>query len=64
MVKVEIPGTTTISISVGPSTKDAPKGGNYNRMEKILVHRKEPWNDVLTRLLDYWDEGHKDAPGK
>ena len=54
-----VPGTTTITISVGPSNPKQPRGGNYNRMEKLLVHRKEPWNDVLTRLLDYYEDNHR-----
>lgn len=54
-------GTTTISISVGLSNPKQPKGGTYNRLNSLLVHRKEPWNDVITRLLDYWDEGHNNG---
>ena len=53
------PGTTTITITVGPSSQRMPRGGNYNRMEKLLVHRKEPWNDVLTRLLDFYEDNHR-----
>jgi hypothetical protein len=56
---MKVPGTTTMTISVGPPTTRHPRGGNYNRMEKLLVHRKEPWDDVLTRLLDYYEDGHK-----
>ena len=35
------------------------EGFLFARMEKLLVHRKEPWNDVLTRLLDFYEDNHK-----
>jgi predicted P-loop ATPase/GTPase len=54
-------GWTSIAVSVSPPTKEIPKGGAYNRMEKLLLHRKEPWNMVVLRLLDYWDQGHPDG---
>lgn len=52
-------GTTTITISVGPQSQKHPRGGNYNRMERLLIHRKEPWDDVLTRLLDHYEDTHR-----
>jgi hypothetical protein len=54
-------GWTPIAVSVSKPTKDLPKGGSYNRMEKLLLHRKEPWDAVVVRLLDFWDQGHPDG---
>jgi len=48
-------GTTSISVTVFKPTKDKPKGGVYNRLEKRLVFPKEKWNSVLERVLDALD---------
>lgn len=54
-------GSTTIAVSVGKPSKDLPKGGVYNRLEKLLNHRKEPWNTVLERVLDFYEDGFDDG---
>ena len=48
-------GWTTVKVTVSPVCKELPKGGVYNRLEKHLIHRKEPWNDVIERLLDFFE---------
>lgn len=53
------PGKTTMVIHYGPPDKDHPKGGNLNRMEAMLLHPRETWDDVVTRLLDNWDDTKK-----
>jgi hypothetical protein len=54
-------GWTTIAVHVSPPSKEKPKGGVYNRLEKLLQYRKEPWNDALERILDELDEMRKRA---
>ena len=48
-------GYTTIAVSAGKPTKDKPKGGVYDRLDKLASHRKEPFGDIVERLLDFHD---------
>ena len=53
---------TTITVTQGPpDVKDPihPKGGVYDRMEKLMLTPNETWDNVITRVLDFWDEHHK-----
>ena len=54
-------GWTSIAVSFSPPTKEHPKGGVYNRLEKLLVRRKESWNSVIERLLDAYEQGLQNA---
>lgn len=54
-------GWTSIAVTVSPPNKDFPKGGVYNRLEKLLVRRKESWNSVIERLLDAYEQGLQNA---
>lgn len=47
---------TSIAVSISPPSKEFPKGGVYNRLEKRAVHPKESLNSVIERLLDADDE--------
>lgn len=31
---------------------------NINRLNKIAVTSEEPYNSVITRIIDYWEKGH------
>ena len=61
MVDLTKPGITTIQLTVGPATQVMPKGGTYNRMDKMLLCKGETWDSVVARLLDFWDAGHPDG---
>lgn len=52
-------GTTTITITVGPISKTQPRGGSYNRLMSLMQYRRETWNDVLSRVLDYYEDNHR-----
>ena len=58
MVDLTKPGITTVQVTVGPPTQTMPKGGVYNRMDKLLLCKGETWDSVISRILDYWDAGH------
>ena len=49
-------GWTTIAVRVGPPTPENPKGGTYERLEKLLQYRKQSWEDVIIMLLDEHDK--------
>lgn len=49
-------GKTTEVVSYGPPTKQYPRGGTLNRLERILIHPTESWDSVIQRLLDFRDE--------
>jgi len=53
--------TTTIAVTVGKPTKEKPKGGVYNRLERILATPKESWNSVIERLLDFYEGNFDDG---
>lgn len=61
MVNLNKPGITTIQVTVGPVTPANPKGGTYNRIDKLLLDTNESWDSVVSRLLDFWDAGHPDG---
>jgi hypothetical protein len=48
-------GWTTIAVSVGPPSKEHPKGGTYERLEQRLKYRKQSWDEVVSELLDLID---------
>ena len=55
-------GWTTISVSVSPPCKQFPKGGTYQRLERLLLYKKETWDEVIIRLLDHYEATHKETP--
>jgi hypothetical protein len=50
-------GWTTIAVTVGKPTAENPKGGVYNRLEKLLKYKRESWNEVIEELLDFFEAG-------
>jgi hypothetical protein len=60
-------GWTTIALTVAKPTPENPKGGTYDRLEKLLRYKKESWDEVVARLLDIYEahpELHTDPVGK
>jgi hypothetical protein len=49
-------GKTTATLSYGPASSQYPKGGTLTRLNAIAVHPSEPWDSVIQRLLDFYDE--------
>ena len=47
---------TSIAVSISPPSKEFPKGGVYNRLEKLAAHPKESLNSIIERLLDFNEE--------
>jgi hypothetical protein len=36
----------------------AVKPETYNRLDKMALNRKEHFDSIIKRLLDFWDEKH------
>jgi len=54
-------GKIPISVTIGKPTKEKPKGGVYDRLEKLLATPKESWNSVIERLLDFYESSFDDG---
>jgi len=54
-------GSTTINVSVSPPTRERPRGGVYNRLEKLLKYKRETWDEVIERLLDFYEANMDDG---
>lgn len=51
-------GWVPVALKVSKPCEEYPKGGTYQRLEKLLLSKRESWDEVITRLLDYWEAGH------
>ena len=29
-----------------------------DRLDKLALHKREPYTEIIKRLLDFWDENH------
>ena len=58
VVDLKKTGITTVQVTVGLPSEKLPKGGTYNRLDRIILCPGETWDSVISRLLDYWDAGH------
>jgi hypothetical protein len=49
-------GSTTITIKVSKPCKEFPKGGTYDRLDRLKLFEAEPFDNIVSRLLDIGEE--------
>lgn len=54
-------GSTTIVLTVGKPSQANPKGGTYDRLDKLKLCKSETFDEILTRLLDFYDKYNDDG---
>lgn len=54
-------GWTTIAVSAGRASKDRPRGGNYERLDRLSLCPGESMDHIIGRLLDSYEKGMDDG---
>lgn len=59
-IVIKKPGQTTMVVTRGKPNSFYPRGGTLDRLERIMLTPNETWDNVVQRLLDFYDSRQED----